>query len=143
MNIRHVGVVVTDMDKSLDFYTKLLGMRVVWDKLEDGSVLDAISGIVGVQVRTVKLECPGHETLLELLDYKAPPSSPRPQYPITDGGVSHVALSVDKLPELWARMAESGTIFHCRPQLSGDGKVLVTFCRGPSGELLELVQGLA
>ena len=54
-NIRHTGLVVTDMDRSLRFYRDLLGLKPVIDSTEEGEDIDSISGLSGVRLRIVKL----------------------------------------------------------------------------------------
>ena len=52
-NFSHLCVGVSDMDRSLAFYTGLLGMDVVFDVYLDGSGLDAVTGRSGQKGRMV------------------------------------------------------------------------------------------
>ena len=42
-NIRHTGIVVTDMERSLEFYRDLMGLKPVIDFTEKGEFIDTIS----------------------------------------------------------------------------------------------------
>ena len=55
MKIRHTGIVVSDIDKALHFYNKLLGFEIVKDMWESGEFIDNILGFQKVKVRTVKM----------------------------------------------------------------------------------------
>jgi len=63
-------------------------------------------------------------------------------YPITNIGCSHFALTVDDLDSLYERLTKNGTPFNYPVQISPDGNVKIAFCRDPDGTLIELVQDL-
>ena len=140
--IRHTGIVVSNMDKSLEFYVGLLGLKIKKDMLEQGAHLDALLALKDVQVRTVKMEA-DDGNLVELLWYTSHPRLPRSPKEICEIGASHVAFTVENLEETYKRLSERGVVFHCTPQHSPDGKVKVTFCKDPDGTFIELVEQLA
>jgi catechol 2,3-dioxygenase-like lactoylglutathione lyase family enzyme len=43
INIRHTGIVVSDAEKSIDFYTNLLGFEIKKDMMESGDYTLIIS----------------------------------------------------------------------------------------------------
>ena len=43
--IRHTGIVVSSMKRSLEFYRDLLGLKMVKDFKEEGEYIDKISGL--------------------------------------------------------------------------------------------------
>ena len=73
MKFRHLGIVVRDLDESLDFYINKLGLSVAVDNIEEGSFIDEILGFVDCKVRTIKLKY-GNTQILELLYYLNPDS---------------------------------------------------------------------
>jgi catechol 2,3-dioxygenase-like lactoylglutathione lyase family enzyme len=143
MMVRHIGIVVRDLDRSLAFYRDLLGLEIVRQMDERGPFLDAILAMNGAKVRTVKLAAPGDGVQIELLAF----SEPAPQ--IADApnlarvGPTHVAFTVEDLDGLHRRLAAAGTQFTTEPQTSPDGRAKVTFCRDPDGTALELVEAIA
>ncbi|GAG92784.1 unnamed protein product, partial [marine sediment metagenome] len=74
-NIRHFGIVVSDIEKSLKFYRDLLGFQIKTDVLEKGSFIDAILGLEDIKVRTIKMSA-DDGNLVELLWYKSHPRKP-------------------------------------------------------------------
>lgn len=64
--IRHVGLVVRNLERSLTFYRDFLGLEVWRQATEEGSYIDKIVGIPNVRAEWVKLKAPGG-SLLELL----------------------------------------------------------------------------
>jgi lactoylglutathione lyase len=139
--IRHTGIVVSDIDKSIHFYGDLLGFKVCKDMIESGDYIDNFSCLAGVKVRTVKMSL-GNKDMIELLYYKSHPESPDYFRKITQIGCSHVALTVDDLDDTYERLSEAGVCFNSPPQFSPDGYAKVTFCKDPDGSLVELEEVL-
>jgi len=141
MNIRHTGIVVSDIDRSIDFYTKLLGFSIKKDMVESGEYIDNFSDLKDAKVRTVKMSLDSGD-MVELLCYESHPEQPDMSRPITRIGCSHIALTVDDLDDTYQRLLESGVVFNSPPQLSPDGFAKVTFCKDPDGSLIEVVEEL-
>ena len=51
-NIRHTGIVVDDLIKSLEFYTKKLGFKVSNRMVEPGPFINKILGFKDIKVTT-------------------------------------------------------------------------------------------
>lgn len=141
MNIRHVGLVVADLDGALRFWCDALGFSVAKRMDESGAHIDAMMGLEDVQVTTVKLAAPDGN-LLELLHFHSHPDEPTWNGMPYSTGFTHIALTVVDLNALCRRLHDIGVSFAAPPQLSPDGKVKLTYVRGPEGVLLELVQEL-
>ncbi len=140
--VRHAGVVVSDLQRALRFYCGTLGFQVVREMDEHGEFIDAILGIKDARLRTVKLQGAG-TAQLELLEFREPAAQPADGRPLNRVGPTHVALQVDAIDALHARLAAEGTPFTTAPRLSPDGRARVTFCRDPDGTWLELVELVA
>ena len=136
--VRHVGIVVKNMENSLKFYRDILGLEIIRDMDEHGGYIDNMLSLDDVHVRTVKLSAGMGNTLIELLDFKSHNDNEiRNFYTI---GASHVALTVDNLEDLYKHLSENNVKFNAPPQKSPDGLVKVTFCNDPDGTPIELVE---
>ena len=136
--VRHVGIVVNNMENSLKFYQDLLGFKIIRDMDEHGIYINNMLSLDNVQVRTVKLSADTGNTLIELLDFKSHDDNDiRNFYTI---GASHVALTVDNLEDLYKHLTKNNVKFNAPPQKSPDGLVKVTFCNDPDGTPIELVE---
>tara|TARA_R110001583_G_scaffold6509_6_gene33016 strand:- start:13530 stop:13955 length:426 start_codon:yes stop_codon:yes gene_type:complete len=140
MNLRHVGITVTDIEESISFYKEILGFEVVRIMDESGDHIDKFSALSDVRVKTVKMKDKSGG-MIELLKYDSHPATANFDE-ITRIGCSHFALTVKKLDLLVEKILERGYTINCEPQLSPDGRVKLTFCKGPDGVLLELVEEL-
>ncbi|WP_027824081.1 VOC family protein [Laribacter hongkongensis] len=139
--IRHTGLVVADLDRALHFWCDVLGFKVTKQMEETGSHLDAMMGLTGVRVTTVKMAAPdGH--LLELLRFHSHPDKPGWEGTPYSTGFTHIALTVDNLDQLVSQLMQEGVSFPASPQCSPNGYARVIYAKGPEGILLELVEVL-
>jgi len=143
IEFRHVGITVTDIERSLEFYRELLGFEVYKDMEESGEYIDNFSGIKDIKVRTVKMKATDG-SLIELLEYKSHrnDNTKCKNELITTIGCSHFALTTDDLDYLYKKLSHRGIRFNSEPQLSPDGYAKIAFCRDPDGVLIELVEVL-
>lgn len=139
--IRHTGLVVVNLEAALSFWCDLLGFRVVKKMEEAGPHIDAMMGLTGVSVTTVKLAAPD-DNLIELLHFHSHPDCPEWLGTPHSTGFTHIALTVNDLEFTCQKLSRAGVTFNAPPQYSLDGTVKVTYAKGPEGVLLELVEML-
>ena len=137
-DVRHMGIVVSDMEKSLKFYRDLLGLKVKSLVDEEGEFLDNMLAHENVKNKVAKLYAKNGNALVELIDSKSYGNKKdRDFFTI---GASHFALTVDDLDETYDYLIKNGVKFTAPPQQSPDGFAKVTFCEDPHGTLIELVE---
>ena len=139
--VRHIGIVVKNIENSLKFYRDLLGLQIQRTMNESGEYIDNMLGFKDVKVKTVKMSAPNGLTLVELLEFDAPKGRDLSNQ-ISDLGASHVAFTVSNIDEMYKKLKQSGIKFNAPPQLTPDGYAKVTFCFDPDGTPVELVQVL-
>lgn len=140
-NIRHTGLVVADLDSALQLWCDIFGFRVARRMEESGPHIDAMMGLEGVNVTTVKLSAPDGN-LLELLHFHSHPDRSSWTGTPYSTGFTHIALTVADLDAMCTKLSAVGATFSAPPQYSPDGAVKVTYCRLPGGVLVELVEVL-
>lgn len=138
--IRHTGIVVSDLERSLHFYRDLLGLKIQKEMDESGKYIDNISALKNVAVKTIKMSA-DDSSLIELLYYESHPRKPINR-DICDIGYSHVSFTVENLDDEYRRLKEKGIRFNSPPQYSPDDYAKVAFCRDPDGNFIELVEEL-
>ncbi len=139
--IRHTGLVVADLEAALRFWRDLLGFTVVRQMDESGPHIDAMIGLKDVRLTTSKLTAPDGG-MIELLYFHSHPDQPVWTGTPYSTGFTHIAMTVTDIDGLCRKLAAEGVTFFAPPQRSPDGKVKVTYCKGPEGVLLELVEML-
>jgi catechol 2,3-dioxygenase-like lactoylglutathione lyase family enzyme len=140
ISVRHTGISVHDLDKSLNFYQGLLGLSIINQAEESGCFLEDILALPGVRLTSVKLGTAHGPTLVELLAYKTPKPQNNIKRHIYDIGVSHLALTVFDLNKLYQQLTDAGVIFRSPPHMAPDGHAKVAFCSDPDGTPVELVE---
>ena len=104
---------MASLQAALRFYRDLLGLRVTDEGEDSGPELDAITGLSGVRMRYAELDLGGGQ-LLELIEFDPPAGTPLSQRP-RDSGASHLALRVDDVDALCARLLAAGVTVPGRP----------------------------
>ena len=138
IKVRHVGIVVRDIERSIDFYTKVLGFDIKKDQVEEGEYIDTFLGVENVKVRTVKMALQDN-SMLELLQFITHPEDNEAAF-ITKVGCSHVALTVPDADSLYKKLTLENIKTINKPTLSPDGSAKVFFCKDPDGTWFEMVE---
>jgi catechol 2,3-dioxygenase-like lactoylglutathione lyase family enzyme len=98
-----VAVTVSDMDRAVDFYTRVLTFEKVADREVAGEAYEHLFGVFGARVRAVRLRL-GDEQL-ELLQFLAPRGRPVPvDSHSNDGWFQHIAIIVSDMNAAYARL---------------------------------------
>jgi catechol 2,3-dioxygenase-like lactoylglutathione lyase family enzyme len=141
--VHHTSRTVSDMDRSLAFYSGLLGMPVILDTEMRGEMLEREVAMTGAHLRFVLLAT-GGPTHLELLQYLAPRGEPLPAGATpADTGAHHVALRVDDIHAAHEELRSANVEFTCEPQEVDAGFFQghwTAYCYDPDRLIVELWQ---
>jgi glyoxylase I family protein len=135
----HVCVGVSDIEASLEFYTAVLGMDVVFDVELGGAGLDAVTGGSAQQGRMVGGLIGG--TMVELLSLGAVPECPSGPHL----GYTNISFKVDDLDAAYDAVRRQHPDVRAEPPVDIGG-VRMFFIYDPDGtpiELLGLPAGVA
>jgi catechol 2,3-dioxygenase-like lactoylglutathione lyase family enzyme len=98
-----VAVTVSDMDRAVDFYTRVLTFAKVADREVAGEQYEHLFGVFGLRVRAVRLRL--GEEQLELLQFLAPRGRPVPvDSRSNDRWFQHIAIIVSDMNAAYARL---------------------------------------
>ena len=146
--IDHINIVVADLERSVAFYTEVLGFAKQREAVLEGEWIDRIVGLQGVKGRVVYVVAPAGEPRIELLCYDAPAGLViKENSRANTVGLRHIALRVDDLAALVKRLRAAGaTVFgdpvrvpHGVVRHDAGEKTLVYFL-DPDGVILELAE---
>ncbi len=140
-----VGMTVGNMERSLDFYTRVLDFQKVSDVELAGAELERLQGVFGLRVRVCRIQL-GAETL-ELTEYLAPQGRPVPiDSRSNDRWFQHVAIIVCDMDKAYARLREH-RVRHASsgPQTLPDwnpdaGGIRAFYFKDPDDHVLEILQ---
>jgi catechol 2,3-dioxygenase-like lactoylglutathione lyase family enzyme len=136
-----VGVVVSDLDKAIDFYTSVIGMTqtgafsVEGDKakelgLSDGRRLD---------VKILKLENSERSNEWKLMSFGKEASHPKQKYVHDDTGMQYITLFVNEIHPFINRIKKQNIpVLSGEPSVLDDGRKFVLI-QDPDGTFIEII----
>ena len=132
LGVRHTGIVVQDIEKSIFFWTNVLDFKIVSDNLESGNFIEHLLGIPDIKVRTVKMVATD-ESMIELLWFPEVQDTESWSGSFTSTGLTHVALNVKNINEIIDKASRLEYKTINEPRYSVESKVTVAFIAGPEG----------
>jgi catechol 2,3-dioxygenase-like lactoylglutathione lyase family enzyme len=139
-----IGLTVSDLDRSVDFYSKVLHFRKVSEREFQGPEQEQLHGVSGLRGRTARMQL-GDE-FLELTEFLSPQGRPAPQDARSnDRWFQHVALIVSDMDRAYQWLREN-KVRHVSPapQRLPDwnrnaGGIRAFYFRDPDGHPLEIL----
>jgi catechol 2,3-dioxygenase-like lactoylglutathione lyase family enzyme len=144
--VRAVGMTVSSLERSIDFYTRVLAFTPVGEPTEVwGPEYDRLQGVFGLRLRMARLRL-GDETL-ELYEYLTPRGRPAPPDSRSqDRWFQHVAIIVSDMDRAYRHLRAHG-VEHVSPapQRLPDwnpnaGGIRAFYFKDPDGHPLEILQ---
>ena len=140
MKFRHVGLVINDHKKSLEFWTKNFGFKVSSNNEEKDKQISKILGFKKTVIRSIKLVDKTNRLFLELISFKNPKIIKK-KIGVNTAGLTHFALTVKNLDKIYTKLNKK-IKFISKPVLSVDKKVKVVYARVDDTLFIELVEEL-
>ena len=137
--LTHVGICVSDLERSRRFYGDLLGFAHEHALDVEGEPSDTLLRLRGTKLHAEYLTRDG--VRIELLHFTSPPAPPRPDRPLNQYGLTHLSFRVADLDAVLAGLRAAGerildeTIVRFPAWQSA-----ACFVVDPDGQLIELVQ---
>ena len=101
-----VGITVSDMDRAVDFYSKVLTFEKVSDVEVTGENYEHLEAVFGLRMRIVRMKL-GDE-FIELTEYLAPKGRPIPvDSRSNDGWFQHIAIIVSDMDRAYVRLRQN------------------------------------
>ena len=137
MKMNHIGILVSNMERSIEFYRENFGMELSVLFSHDDQRIKAIqnlpeaAGRIGVVFKD--------NVRLELFEYSTPKPAPKdPNYAVSDHGISHFGVEIEDIEGMVKRMKAAGVRFHSEVQVFGNTKA--AYGRDPDGNVFELLE---
>ncbi len=142
----HVNIVVTDMDRSVDFYRTVLQLQKGFETILKGEWIDQVTGQKNVEAHCVFMESTHSPIRIELLQYVNPtaPGHAENSLPQTPG-LRHIAFNVPDLDQFCDAAVSFGVTFLSPPvavpfPLPGGRSKRLCYFLDPDGTLLEAAE---
>jgi len=125
MRVLHTMIRVGDLEKSIDFYTRILGMRLLRRKDYPGGRFTLAFVGYGEESDTAAIE----------LTWNWATSS----YDLGNA-FGHIAISVDDIYMVCDRIRADGCVISREPGPMKHGDTVIAFVRDPDGYAIELIE---
>ena len=139
IDVRHVGIVVNNIENSLKFYRDIFGLQIQRSLSESGTYIDNMLGFENVKVKTIKMSAPNGPTLIELLEFDVPKGRDLSNQ-INDLGASHVAFTVSNIDEMCIKNGKPEFLSNNNGGILGGistgQDIIVRFCVKPTSSIL-------
>jgi catechol 2,3-dioxygenase-like lactoylglutathione lyase family enzyme len=143
--VESVGLTVSDMDRSVDFFTRVLAFEKASDVEVAGDGYERLQGVFGLRMRVVRLRL-GDEQV-ELTEYLAPRGRAVPEDSRShDRWFQHVAIIVSDIEQayLWLRRHRVRHVSPAPQRLPdwnpGAAGIRAFYFRDPDGHPLEILE---
>ncbi len=137
--LSHVGICVSDLDRSIRFYCEGLGFEPA-ESFEVGDEFAALMEMDSVRLRSQFLRRDGHA--IELLSFGHPePGGERVRRPVNTYGMTHLSFRVDDVAAVAAKVEALGGTVHTETRTTmADGAMDFVYCSDPDGTRVELMR---
>ncbi|HXQ21176.1 MAG TPA: VOC family protein [Candidatus Acidoferrales bacterium] len=140
VRLTHIGICVSDWERSLRFYRDALGFTYLSELQIAGEPTNTLLQLDNVELRALYLERDG--TRIELLHFASPghrgAAQPRPMNQL---GLTHLSLRVDDLAATLEALQRAGAQILDRSRIDIPAfNAAAVFVTDPDGTLIELVQ---
>jgi catechol 2,3-dioxygenase-like lactoylglutathione lyase family enzyme len=139
-----VGLTVSDLERSVEFYSSVLQFQKVSETEVDGESYEHLEGVFGLRMRIARMRL--GEEYIELTEFLAPRGRPAPvDARSNDRWFQHVAIIVNDMDSAYQRLREH-KVQHASsgPQLlpawnKNAGGIRAFYFRDPDGHPLEIL----
>lgn len=140
-----IGMTVSDLDRSVEFYSKILHFEKIAEHEAAGEAYEHLEGVFGLRMRIARLRL-GDESI-ELTEFLAPKGRPIPaDARSNDFSFQHLAIIVSDMDKAYAWLRQN-RVRHASPgpQRLPDsnpvaGGIRAFYFRDPDGHFLEILE---
>ena len=127
-----------NVEESTAFYRDVVGLSLIRAYERMGTGIDQVVGYENAHLSAAILDIGGGH-ILELIQYVNPRSEDRPTEERNALGATHVALLVDDIHAMYARLAEKGGQVMNPPAELEPGRI-ACYLQDPDGNWIELLE---
>ena len=133
----HTSFTVSNRERSVAFYTDVIGFTVDRIYELEGDAIEQITAIPNARLKMAHLTL--GDFRLELVEYLEPKGQ-RPVLPTSNVGVAHIAFNTANVQEAYEALKAKGVAFKGAPIQAAKDRPLACYFWDPDGITLELNQ---
>lgn len=140
--LHHMGITVSDTEKSLDFFRTITEITVTGPLVKSGPAVEAVTRQPGAEILITFVEFADSMTVLELAEYRGSTFEPL-ELDTRRVGACHAAIVVLDIAAAIDRVKAAGWRVTAPPQVATSGPMegmKYTYAVGPDGLTVELLE---
>lgn len=110
--VHHVGINVSNLDRSITFYRNLFGVEPLFINDMRGEGLSTGAGVPGADLRFCLMKI--QNVILEIIEWKSP-QNPVPKVDVPYIGGFHIAFEVEDIQAVYDTLSSQGINFIAKP----------------------------
>ena len=137
----HAAISTPDLARCIAFYTEVIGAEVAWEFgwPKGTAEADEVVGLENSEAKAAMLKIGG--SFFEVFEFKQQtPERRQGDRPVSDHGITHIALEVKDIHSEYERLKKAGMRFHSEPKGQDNG--FMVYGRDPDGNVVELIEFL-
>jgi catechol 2,3-dioxygenase-like lactoylglutathione lyase family enzyme len=136
--MNHIGLGVENLEKSVEFYTNVMGMEVDYYAHHEGKPISDVVGVANsvIEICVVKKG----EARLELIEYNNRVPAPKQYKPQNEPGLVHISFSVSSVDEEYAKIKALGYEAYSDPMVTRENGPKICYVKGPDNVIFELYE---
>lgn len=139
-SINHISFTVADLDKAIDFYSNVLGLKCISIAERDEEFSSSVTGINGAKMKIAYYECSNCK--IELIQYIGAPGV-KLDTNLNNVGSSHLCFCITNFDEWLLKMKNASVKFRgevCVVTAGPNKGKRILYMMDPDGNNLELIE---
>jgi len=140
--VQHTGFTVSNLERSVDFYVRILGCKVIMTQEKTGGYLAAIVGYPNASIKMAHLRDPAGHHVIELFEYLVPEMVKTNLEPRLIGN-AHLCFLVSDLNAIYDAIKAEGITFVSGPvdvDTGANAGGAGLYLKDPDGIIMEIFQ---
>ena len=135
--LNHIGLSVLDLEKSVKFYTEVMGMEIDYRAYHEGR---RISEVVGVDDAVLNIcVVKRGPCRIELIEYSHRLESGTHKKQ-NEPGLIHISFAVSDVDAIYERIKSLGYEFNSKPMVTREKGPKICYFKGPDNVIIELYE---
>lgn len=137
----HLGVVVSDIEESMEFYTEVVGMKQTgsFDVDKDFARKSGLTDAIPFHVKVLKLQAGDKATQFKLMSFGDKASRQQNEYIEDHTGMQYITINVNNLSPVIERVREHNVVPRGDTPVKLNEKDDFLLLRDPDGTFIELI----
>jgi len=141
IKFRHTGIIVSDINKSTNFYSKILGLKINERLDEQGEYFNSLTDLKKQKAKVSKIILPD-KTVIELIQFIPRSKKKQIKHKFNKIKQMHICFTVKNIDNYYKNLKKKKIKFVSKPLKSDFDPVKTCFFYDPDFNLVQIVEDL-